>query len=66
MGQIREDMAVMKQAERKVQEVAKHYADKYKEANDVLKLRNTEKISLLQEKEELENKKMRWSSKCRN
>lgn len=51
MGQTREDMAAIKQAELKIQEVAKHYADKYKEANDVLKLRNIEKITLLQENE---------------
>lgn len=53
MGQIREDIAVMKQAKRKIQEVAKHYTDKYKEANEVLKLCNTEKISLLQENYEI-------------
>lgn len=43
--------------EQKIQEVAKHYTEKYKEANEVLKLCNTEKTSLLREKEEWEKKK---------
>lgn len=57
MGQIKENMAAMEQSERKVQEVAKYYAKKHKEANEVLKLRNTEKITLVQEKEKLEKTK---------
>lgn len=57
MGQLKEDLAAMKQAEQKIQEVAKHYSEKYNEANEVLKLRNTEKRTLLQEKEELEKAK---------
>lgn len=43
-------MAAIEQSDRKVQQVAKHYAEKYKKANEVLKLHNTEKITLLQEK----------------
>lgn len=40
-----------------MQVVTKHYADTYKEANEVLKLCNTEKATLLQDKEELEKMK---------
>lgn len=50
MGKMKEDMATMEQSERKVQEVAKYYADKYNEANEVLKLCNTEKTTLVQER----------------
>lgn len=54
---MRDDMTAMAQSEQKVQEVAKHYADKYKEANEVFELRNTEKATLLQEKKGLEKMK---------
>lgn len=40
-----------------MKEKAKHFTEKYKEANDVLKLRNTEKVILLQEKQEQEKVK---------
>lgn len=41
MGQLRDDMVIIKQVEQEIQEVARHYGEKYKEANEVLKLRNT-------------------------
>lgn len=57
VGRMRDDIAAMEQFEQKMKEVAKHYADKYKEANEVLELRNTEKATLLQENEKLEKTK---------
>lgn len=57
IGRMRDDIASIEQSEQKVKKVAKHYADKYKEANEVLELRNIEKATLLQEKEKLEKTK---------
>lgn len=41
----------------KMKEEADRYADKYREANEVLKLRIEEKATLVQEKQELERNK---------
>lgn len=43
---MRQDASAIEQAGRERKEEAKHYAEKYKEANDVLRLRNIEKAIL--------------------
>lgn len=52
---MRQDTSAIEQAGMEGRDGAKHYAEKYKEANDVLKLRNTEKAILLQEKQSRKN-----------
>lgn len=47
---MRQDTSAIEQASVEKREEAKHYAKKYKKANDVLKLRNAEKALLQQEK----------------
>lgn len=54
---MRQDASAMEQASVERREEAKHYVEKYKEANDVLKLRNLEKALLQQEKQEQEKLK---------
>lgn len=47
MVQVREDLATMAQGKQEIKEVARHFSEKYKEANEVLKLQNEEKNTLV-------------------
>lgn len=54
---MRQDACTTEQARVEMKEEAKHYTEKYEKANDVLKLRNSEKVTLSQKKQELEKTK---------
>lgn len=57
MEKMRQDERAQQQAGAEMKEEAKRYAEKYQEANEVLKLRNTEKATLVKEKQEQEKVK---------
>lgn len=54
VDKMRQDVNAKEQAELKMKGEADRYAEKYREANEVLKLQNTEKAILEQEKKEVE------------
>lgn len=54
---MRKDAKANEQAGREMKEEALRYANKYKEVNDVLNLRNEKKATLVREKQELKESK---------
>lgn len=56
MGQMKEDLTAM----------AKHYSEKYNEANEVLKLRSEEKSTLVKDKKNWKEPRMVSNSMCRS